>query len=183
LFFAFGQGLIYSAIFLSAAVLHEISHLFFLTRFEARIKKVSVYPFGIDIRADTSRLSYKKEIICTLAGSAANLFFALFGAVLLCRFQHEYLLFFVMCNIFLGSINLIPLSFFDGGKALRLMLYDRLDIDRAFYVYRFLDMFSALLFLAFSFFVMFFSDFNFSVCTVILYASVSTLALGRTEVQ
>ena len=182
IFFALGQGITYSLVFILAATLHELSHILLLHRFGARINKVSIYPFGIDIHSDTSRLSYKKELICTLSGSGANLVVAVLGFMFLQISPHKHLLFFVLCNVFLGTINLIPLSFFDGGKALRLVLYDGLDIDRAFYVCRFLDIFSALLFLVFSLFVMFFSDFNFSVCAVILYASISTLALRKNQV-
>ena len=74
-------------------------------------------------------------------------------------------------------MNLIPLSFFDGGKAIRLILYDCLDIDRAFYIHKGLDIFSALIFICFSVFLMAGSSFNLSVICVVVYASLSTFAL------
>lgn len=176
-FFVSGQGMVYSGTFLLCILLHELSHILFLHIYKAEITRVSFYPFGIDICADTSRISYKKELICTLAGSISNLLFAAAGCVFLKVFPSPPLLFFMLCNLFLGSINLIPLSFFDGGRAIRLILYDCLDIDRAFYLQRLIDVFSSLIFLSFSFFIMESSGFNLSVVCVIIYAAISTLAL------
>lgn len=130
-FFVFGQGVSYSAVFMSAIVIHEMSHIFFLHLFKAQIKRVTVFPFGIDIFADTLRLSYKRELISTLAGSFANLCAAAMGCFLFMTVKRPLLLFFVLCNLFLGIMNLIPLSFFDGGKAARLIIYDAFEIDRA----------------------------------------------------
>ena len=170
------QGIVYSFIFVSAIAIHEFSHIFFLNHFGVPVRKIAVFPFGIDINADTSRISYKKELICTLAGSFSNILFALFGGVILSVSPSPLLLFFVICNIFLGTLNLIPMSFFDGGKALRLLIYDAIHPDTAFYVYRFLDIFSAAIFISFSIFLIFISNFNFSVCAVMLYAAISTLS-------
>lgn len=176
-FFVTAQGFLYAFLFLLCALIHEFSHLLFLYIYGAKIYSVTIFPFGIDISADTSRISYKKELICTLAGSISNLVFAAAGGFFLQRFPCPPLLFFIMCNIFLGCMNLIPLSFFDGGKALRLILYDCLDIDRAFYIHKSLDIFSALIFVFFSLFIITGSDFNISVIFVILYAALSTFAL------
>ncbi|MBQ8759541.1 MAG: hypothetical protein IJZ20_07595 [Clostridia bacterium] len=177
LFFFSGQGFAYSLLFLTSALLHEASHLLFLHRYGAKIRSVTLYPFGVDICADTSRLSYKKELICTLAGCLANAFLAATSCLALYFYPSVHLLFFMLCNTFLGVFNLIPLSFFDGGKALRLIIYDRFDIDRAFYIHKALDIASAVTFLCFSFFIMAGSDFNLSVICVVIYASLSTFAL------
>ena len=175
LFFS-SQSLLYSLIFILSAAIHEGSHVFFLLRYGAQIHKIAIYPFGIDMQADTRHLSYKKELVCTLSGSFSNLLFALFGYALVAVFSSPEILFFVLCNLFLGFLNLIPLSFFDGGKALRLILYDTFDIDRAFYLHKTLDILSALLFLTFGVFIMIGSDFNLSVCAAIVYSAISTLA-------
>ncbi len=177
--FLCGQGFVYSLLFIASAFVHEMSHLFFLYRYGAQINRVSLYPFGVDICADTRRLSYKKEIVCTLAGSISNLVLAAVSVLFMHLCPSPLLLFFTMCNLSLGILNLIPLSFFDGGKALRLILYDSLDIDKAFYVHKFLDIVSALIFSCFALFIAAGSDFNLSVCAIIIYAAISTFALYR----
>ena len=173
------QGLLYASVFLFAALLHELSHIYFLNRFGAEIKCICIFPFGVDINADTSRISYKKELICTLAGSFSNLAFAFLSFLVLYIFPSPALLFFTLSNLFLGIMNLLPLSFFDGGKAIRLVFYDTFDIDTAFFLYRTADILSAVLFLYLCTFAVVGSHFNFSVCAVICYASVSTLALWK----
>jgi len=82
LFIIQGQGLVYSSVFISSAAIHEASHLFFLLRYGAEIQRITVFPFGIDIATETLHLSYKKEIICTLAGSFANIASAFLGCIL-----------------------------------------------------------------------------------------------------
>lgn len=177
MFFFAGQGTIYAALFIASAALHEASHIFFLHRYGVHINSITIFPFGIDINADTSRLSYKKELICTLAGCFANALFVIVSGAFLFIFPSPPLLFFAICNIFLCTVNLIPLSFFDGGKALRLIIYDNFDIDKAFYIHKALDITSAAAFFCFSFFIMAGSDFNLSVICVMIYASLSTFAL------
>ena len=175
--FFWSQTFMYSLLFVFSATLHECSHLYFLRRYDIQIKHIAIYPFGVDINADTSRLSYKKELICTLAGSFSNLFFALITCFVFYIYPTAEILFFILCNLFLGLVNLIPLSFFDGGKALRLIIYDVFDINKAFFIHRSLDILSALLFICLCVYIIMGSNFNFSVCAVIMYASVSTLAL------
>lgn len=175
LFVLIGQGFTYSIIFISAVSIHEASHIFFLSIFGAEIKRVTLYPFGIDMDCDTKRLSYKKELIVVLSGSFTNLLFALTSYAVLSFFPSPPLLFFIICNTFLALFNLIPLSFFDGGRALRLLFYDRLEIDTAFYASRYADIASALIFFVLSLYLLHFSDFNFSVCALVTYACISCL--------
>lgn len=177
LFLFAGQGATYAAIFIASVTLHEASHIYFLYRYSAKFLCVTIYPFGIDINADTSRLSYKKELICTLAGCLSNALSFIVSCTFMFLFPSPVLLFFMLCNVFLCAVNLIPLSFFDGGKALRLIIYDNFDIDTAFYTHKALDIASAVAFLCFSFFIMAGSDFNLSVVCVVIYASLSTFAL------
>lgn len=174
-FFVMGQGFCYSAVFLSAILIHELSHIYFLYLFKARIKRITVCPFGIDICADTLYLSYKKELVCTLAGSFANFCAALLAFALFMAAKHPAVLFFIICNLFLGSMNLIPLPFFDGGKAARLIIYDKCDVDTAFAVYRKFELISAAVFFFYSIFLIKDSYFNLSVIMVIFYASSASL--------
>lgn len=175
--FVLSQGLVSSLIFASAVVIHELSHLFFLYRFNAKTERITLYPFGIDIRADTSRISYKKELIVTLAGGIANILSALFAIIILHKTPSQSLLFFIICNLFIGILNLIPLPCFDGGKAVRLILYDNLEIDKAFYTARFCDMLSSAIVILSCLFLIRFSNFNISVIMISVYACVSLFYL------
>ena len=98
-FFVMSQGIFYSLIFILSAFLHELSHLYCLYRFGAKIRKVTIFPFGIDILADTSSVNYKKELICSLSGCFTNLSLSLLGAFLLEIQPSPIALFFTLCNI------------------------------------------------------------------------------------
>ena len=62
---------------LLAAACHELGHLSALRLAGARVERLRLNAFGAEIRADTRRLSYPREIACTLAGPAVNLALAL----------------------------------------------------------------------------------------------------------
>jgi len=57
---------------LLAAACHELGHLAALRLAGARVERLRLNAFGAEIRADTRRLSYPREIACTLAGPAVN---------------------------------------------------------------------------------------------------------------
>ena len=175
--FVLSQGLLCSLIFFSAIFVHELSHIFTLKHFGAEIKGVYIYPFGIDICADTHLLSYKKELAVTLAGGFANLICASLGSLYLHFYPSETVLFFVLCHFSLGIFNLLPLSILDGGRAVRLILYDKFEIDTAYYIQLFVDGLSSVLMLILCSFAFIFSDFNLSVLMLTGYSIIAVICL------
>ena len=99
---------------LIAAAGHELGHLAALHIFGARIVRVRLTAFGAEITADTRRLSYPREIFCTLAGPLVNLVLA----VALARTTQAWTL--AGANLLLGCFNLLPVPALDGGHALDL---------------------------------------------------------------
>lgn len=122
-----GAGEVLSVAVLSA-LCHELGHLSALRLAGARVEKVRLTAFGAEIRADTRRLSYPREIACTLAGPAVNLLLALIFA----RLAGSYVA--AGANLLLGCFNLLPVPALDGGRALHLLvswLFDPMAADRA----------------------------------------------------
>ena len=112
---------------LLAALCHELGHLGALTLAGVRAERLRLTAFGAEIRADTRRLSYPREILCTLAGPAVNLLLALVFA----RWAGNYGA--AGANLLLGGFNLLPVPALDGGRALHLTvswLADPLTADR-----------------------------------------------------
>ncbi len=121
-----GAGEVLPVVLLSAAG-HELGHLAALRLAGARVERVRLTAFGAEIRADTRRLSYPREIACTLAGPAVNLLLALIFA----RWTGLYVA--AGANLLLGCFNLLPVPVLDGGRALHLFvswLADPLAADR-----------------------------------------------------
>lgn len=110
-----GTGEVLPLVALSA-LCHELGHLTALKLVGAKVEQIRLTAFGAEIRTDTRYLSYGREIFCTLAGPAVNLFLA----VVLARVTGDYLM--AGANLFLGVFNLLPLPSLDGGRALYLMV-------------------------------------------------------------
>lgn len=112
---------------LLSALCHEAGHLAALWLAGARAERVKLTAFGAEIQADTRRLSYPREIVCTLAGPAVNLLLALAFA----RLGGHYVA--AGANLLLGGFNLLPIPALDGGRALHLLvswLLDPMAADR-----------------------------------------------------
>lgn len=101
---------------LFSALCHEAGHLLALRLAGARVERLRLTAFGAEIRADTRRLSYPREILCTLAGPAVNLLLALLFA----RLMGSYVA--AGANLLLGCFNLLPVPALDGGRALYLLV-------------------------------------------------------------
>ena len=106
---------------LAFALCHELGHLAALNLAGAKVELLRLTAFGAEIRADTRRLSYPREILCTLAGPAVNLLLAL----ALARLGGRYVA--AGANLLLGCFNLLPVPALDGGRALHLLVSWVLD--------------------------------------------------------
>lgn len=112
---------------LLAALCHELGHLLALRLAGAKVERLRLNAFGAEIRADTRRLSYPREIACTLAGPVVNLALALF----LARTAGWYVP--AGSSLLLGCFNLLPVPALDGGRALHLLvswLWEPITADR-----------------------------------------------------
>lgn len=113
---------VYTLIVLFSVMLHEAGHIFALNSCGIKPKKICVYPFGIDMRCDTSRISYYREFFVMLSGAAANLISCVISLAICIVAYSRTSLFVAFCNAFLGITNLIPISGLDGGRALYALL-------------------------------------------------------------
>ncbi len=166
---------IYILILLFSALLHELGHIIPLLIFKAKIKRITLFPFGIDIVADTLRLSYKKEFFCTVGGGVCNLFAALAALIVMRFVPSAPLLFFMLSNLALGVFNLIPLPFLDGGKAIWLAIYDMLDITLADDIIKSINIVSLFVFSSLAFILVARAGFNLSVVFIVVYGTISML--------
>ena len=166
-------------IFLVAVFLHELSHLLCLRLCGVKIHRICIYPFGIDVECDMRKLFYGNELLCVLSGSGANLIFAYLGYALMQFYPTDELLFFIFCNLFLGLCNLLPVPFFDGGRAFHI-LSDWIFLPHtSFYVTRAGDVFGFLFSLFVCFFILSFFGFNLSLAVSLIYGFVANIASER----
>ena len=114
-------------LYILAAILHEMGHLWVLRRHRKNIRFTG---FGIRI-VHKEILTYHAEIALALAGPAVNVLLSAVFAVVHQVCSTETVRAFLLANIMYALINLIPLSPLDGYKILKNTAYRFLPLNKA----------------------------------------------------
>lgn len=122
-----------------SAIMHEAGHLIAAKLRCIRIKEISLGISGVRICTEEGAGSYLDEFILCAAGPLVNVLAIIVGAVVLwwrqmsvtdaidalvCFIDGRYiehygaLVFFMLCSLLQGGLNLLPVKSFDGGRML-----------------------------------------------------------------
>ncbi len=138
-----GEKLLLSLLF---SLIHEAVHLLFLRFSGIKKAEIKLFPAGVRIYCEgLNLLSHRKTVIASLSAPLFNIFS---GAVFLFLHKLSGKDIFYLCsavNFLLGSINLLPLSFLDGGRALSSVLSVKYEENYVGKVMNFAGLFSLLL--------------------------------------
>lgn len=122
----------YCLLALMCVLIHECGHLFMFVIFKLPIKSVSIKLFGVEIETDNSiKIDYKKEIFVSLGGCLANLL-----TILICLFLNIFyscsnLLMVAAFSLLILTLNILPISYLDGGNVLKAILCNQISIDKS----------------------------------------------------
>ncbi|MBO4915448.1 MAG: hypothetical protein J5449_09610 [Oscillospiraceae bacterium] len=106
---------------LAAATVHEFAHIIALHSFGAPVEGLRLGGLGAELYAGVRRLSYSRELVCALAGPAANLALAPLVAHLALSLDIPWLYLFSGAHMLLGAFNMLPIPPLDGARALYLV--------------------------------------------------------------
>lgn len=102
---------------LIAAALHELGHIVAARICKAPLDELKLGIFGASLFTKKEIGSYKDELTIALAGPAVNLICAAF-IMLFGKSTGEFGQMFLAGSLFLGILNLLPITDFDGGRVL-----------------------------------------------------------------
>ena len=119
-FFGYFQGEAALFMIVAASAVHEAGHLAAVGILGGTVGFFSASAGGLQIRADSMRLSYLRESAAVLAGPLANLAVGLLLSSIPPAWPHSTGL--AGANIALGIFNLLPAAPLDGWRFLQLAL-------------------------------------------------------------
>lgn len=156
-----------------AALMHELAHIIGLKLYHVKVERISIYPFGVAIKADTSALSYRREMIVAVSGPVMSLLLSVISFVFWNNGGGIYLFAFCVSNFLFFCINIFPVKGLDGGRLLLSALMMKLDISAALRVYDFIST-AALGLLCFaSLAILWASGYNLSLVFICAYLYIS----------
>lgn len=148
----------YSLVF---CVIHELAHLFAMREFGAEVTEVSFYGGGIKISSHgLSELGKAQQLAVYSAGCITNISMALIYLVI----NSAEL---ALINLCLAAMNLLPISYLDGGKILSILFPQKVKMLKS------LSFITAVLVVVlFVFGVVLFVDFKLSSLTITIFVFV-----------
>ncbi len=121
-------------------ILHELGHILFIMHFNGKVDKICFYGGGIKIVESENFFSKKKTLIVLFGGVIFN-----FIAFILFYFSKSFTLqLFSSMNFLIGIFNLLPFSYFDGGRILQLFLQSK-SPSNSFKLKKFISIFTLLI--------------------------------------
>ena len=111
-------------------LIHELTHLLLMRYFGCRRPRVEILPGGVKIvSAEFETLGYRPASVCLLGAPAVNLLSAAAFYAAAVITGADLLRYAAVGNFLLGAVNLLPMPFLDGGRALEYLLYCRCSIQ------------------------------------------------------
>lgn len=154
------EGTLTFSVILSAALLHEAGHYFFIRLCNAKITRIDIEVLGALIVYKDGDTTLNADIAIAMGGILANITAATIGIICFTVYYNLYLLIFITANFALAFINLLPVLSLDGGKALSSLLFKRYNIDIAERVSRKISFAAKMVLLIISGLLVILSEFN-----------------------
>ena len=120
----------FTALFIAVSI-HELGHLVGARLCKIPLKELKLGIFGAGLTPSNSLISYKKEIILCFFGPLANFFTVFICFVFKIKITSPVFYNFLLSSFALGTVNLLPIESFDGGRILSALLFLFISQDRA----------------------------------------------------
>lgn len=178
LFLSIGE-LNFCILSLSASLIHEFIHLFFIILFSGKISKINLSLFGADIVRHTQHsLTNVKEAVISFSAPVMNI---LIGIIIF--WLNGFFTRFSVVNLTIGVFNILPFFNFDGGRGLKYLLSCRLSERVCDYIIIFLSVGVTIIFSFLSVYIFFNSSKNFILIFLSIYMIFSIIMSVRKKTK
>lgn len=169
--FSYDAPFLYIA--LCSALFHELSHVFAMKLFGSEILAVSIYPFGADIRAKISQLTYRQEALVALLGPLASFVLFCIFLFLFIWLDNIYILSAAVSNFLFFAVNIFPVRGLDGARVLYALLMAKLDFPTGYKIFAYISTVAFGFLCAFALYLIYISRYNLSLVFICAYLFIS----------
>ena len=106
----------YLLVIITPIIIHELGHIVAAWILNIKISEFSVGLLGARLKTGPDQLSYGNEIILALFGPLANFLCVFVGCIIYKKYDSQEMYIFLMTSLLLGTVNLLPIKTFDGGR-------------------------------------------------------------------
>lgn len=117
--------------YICAVTVHELGHIFVAILFKINIKELKLNIFGARLNISEKLYSYRDEFLLCAFGPLFNYTSALLIYILTTNTDANE---FILSSVILGTLNLLPINGFDGGRMLKCLLLSFLPQNIARYI-------------------------------------------------
>jgi len=173
-FVSFSNELLYPFV---SAIIHESGHLLFIYLFRLKLKRVIVFPFGIELVPEKKTAGYLKETLMLSGGPVANLLFAFVSSELNLSAAFCVPETLVYSSYIYAFLNLMPIRSLDGGRMVENALLAFFSLEKAVRISRMISGVALFVLYAFAVLLFYYSAFNFTLLFFVMYLFYSTVLL------
>ena len=155
-----------------SAFFHELAHVAAIKAGRGEIKRTDIDFLSAEIVYSSEKMSFRAEMINSLAGITVNIILALSFYFLYGYYPDIRFAFFALCNASLAFVNLLPVRGLDGYNAAYYALQLRYDANRAYEICCKISKSASIFLVSSVFFIVIETGFNTSVLLLIMLAAV-----------
>ncbi len=154
------------------AMIHELFHLMMAYRLKIKIKGISILPFGISLKIKDNRIGNPiHEILIAIAGPFSNLLMLTIALILKSYFHlnSDNMSFFILANILIGLINIVPILPLDGGRVLKSIFTIKIGFIKSFKIMKKITAITSIILLVSGVYLLYITKLNYSLILISLF--------------
>lgn len=151
-----------------AVLFHEAAHTFAALAYGCKIKKVHLLCLGTRVELDIAVEEKAKNFLIYSAGPAVNFLMAMAIYFLTEKYDYQIMRIYIISNLCMGALNLLPVAPLDGGNILSLFTSSRYGLFYSQKISRVAFLIFITILLAIAVPVALFLD-NFSILIIVIF--------------